>query len=184
MSHADLIRTVISSSDSKTWRKARLEWFVKSMDEDESLESTCICGHEHLRYLFTIENRDNGNQLYPIGSKCIELFSSDRMNRDAKMQLAEWRLIRRIIRHAQICGKGDIIDFDSLRPSLSRKLLQHLYRRKVFNWLDYKFMLDMFNMRNEMTVRQERKYYAIAKESLYPYLRDVYRKSRTTKGTQ
>ena len=60
MSHADLIKTVISNSDSKTWREARLEWFVKSMDEDESLESTCVCGHEHLRYLYTIENKING----------------------------------------------------------------------------------------------------------------------------
>ena len=174
MSHADLIKAVISLSESQTWRKARLEWFVKSMDEDESLESTCVCGHEHLRYLYTIENKVNGNQLYPIGSKCIKLFGSRAMDEDAEMLFKEWQLIECVTRFAHVYGKGCIAPFERIKPYLSRKFIAHMYANGAFSSSEYKFVTDMFNKRSEMTFRQRKKYYAIARESLYPYLRYVY----------
>lgn len=176
MSHADLIKTVISNSDSKTWREARLEWFVKSMDEDESLESTCVCGHEHLRYLYTIENKINGNQLYPIGSKCIKLFESRTMDEDAEMLFREWQLIEYVTHFAHVYGKGCVAPFKHMKPYLSRKFIAHMYENGAFSSSEYRFMKDMFNKRSEMTFRQRKKYCAIARKSLYPYLRNVYRR--------
>ena len=38
------------------------------------MKEICICGHEGLRYCFTIQNRYNNNILYPIGSSCILQF--------------------------------------------------------------------------------------------------------------
>jgi len=31
------------------------------------MQSSCICGKENIKYLFTIKNNINGNSVYPIG---------------------------------------------------------------------------------------------------------------------
>ena len=66
-----LIKDVMDNSESEYWEDAVTEWEIVDVEEDERLEESCICGKEHLRYLFTIKNQLNGNELYPIGSSCI-----------------------------------------------------------------------------------------------------------------
>ena len=67
-----LIEEVVYNSVSDIWEEAVEEWEIYDVKEDETLETSCICGHDHLRYLFTIENKLNGRFLYPIGSSCIK----------------------------------------------------------------------------------------------------------------
>ena len=57
-----------------------LEWDITDWDEDYYLETSCLCGKENLRYLFTITNRENGNRLEPIGSQCIKKFERKDLN--------------------------------------------------------------------------------------------------------
>ena len=64
--YRNLIQRVIDNSESDIWESAVFEWEIFDWEEDETLESSCICGKENLRYLFTIRNTLNGNILYPI----------------------------------------------------------------------------------------------------------------------
>ena len=64
----NLINTVIEKSVNKSWNTAVLEWEIDDVIEDENHESSCICGKENIRYLFTIKNINNQNTLFPIGS--------------------------------------------------------------------------------------------------------------------
>lgn len=52
----NLIQRVLDESESNTWNEAVLEWVIDDCEEDNSLQSSCICGKEELRYLFTIRN--------------------------------------------------------------------------------------------------------------------------------
>lgn len=84
-----LIKDVLDNSESEYWEDAVTEWEIVDVEEDERLEESCICGKEHLRYLFTIQNQLNGNELYPIGSSCIKKFEREdlKLQVDVKEQL-------------------------------------------------------------------------------------------------
>ena len=53
-------------------RKALAEWFYTGETYDlESPSADCeLCGHQEIRYQFTIKNRQTDNELQ-IGSECI-----------------------------------------------------------------------------------------------------------------
>jgi len=68
--YRNLIQHVINNSEASNWENVVLEWEVFDCEEDETIQSSCICGKEELRYLFAIRNTRNGNFLYPIGSSC------------------------------------------------------------------------------------------------------------------
>lgn len=70
--YRNLIQRVIDNSEASTWENAVLEWEIFDCEEDETLESSCICGKEELRYLFTIRNTTNGNVIYPIGNYFLQ----------------------------------------------------------------------------------------------------------------
>ena len=76
----NLIKTVIEKSVNKSWNTAVLEWEIDDVIEDEDNESSCICGKENIRYLFTIKNINNQNTLFPIGSSCIKKFDREDLN--------------------------------------------------------------------------------------------------------
>ena len=54
--YENLLSVVLDSSKSSSWEEAVLEWEVSDWDEDEEMETSCLCGKENIRYLFTIEN--------------------------------------------------------------------------------------------------------------------------------
>ena len=55
-----LIKRVIELSQSSDWDTAVAEWEIADCEEDDTLSESCVCGKEHLYYLFTIENAING----------------------------------------------------------------------------------------------------------------------------
>lgn len=67
----NLIEGVLTLSEADNWESPVNEWCLEDVEEDESLEESCVCGKEHLRYLFTIRNILNDNTLYLIGLKII-----------------------------------------------------------------------------------------------------------------
>lgn len=163
--------TVIDHSESDVWEDAVKEWDVVDCEEDDSCSSSCICGKENIKYLFTIQNNRNNNTLYPIGSSCIRKFEREDMNEETAIYEELFRLL-----HA-VEGK----QFLSLSPSLfSRKLLRYFYEQGVFDSEyndydgeeDYLFMLKMFNKRDKssITYKQDRKIKAILLNEIRPFL--------------
>ena len=166
----NLINQVISESDSSTWEDAVQEWEIEDCDEDKECKSSCICGKEELRYLYTIRNQNNGNELFPIGSRCIKKFERDDLNYTTSLYESLFKLLHAIKDKKRIELTTDYF---------SRKLLDYLYEQDAFKpseynghngYFDYQFMMDMFNRRLPLTERQRRKVNAIIYFSIKPFL--------------
>ena len=119
-----LIKRVIELSQSNNWDTAVTEWEIADCEEDDTLSESCVCGKEHLYYLFTIENAINGNTLFPIGSSCIKKFGRDDLDDEAAVREKMFKLY-----HAVEDNR-----FISLSPEFfSRKLLKKLYDEGSFD---------------------------------------------------
>lgn len=167
-----LIAAVIDASRSKHWEEAVTEWDIVDWEEDENCESSCICGKESIRYLYTIRNRETGIILYPIGSSCIKKFGRSDFVEKISIYEGMFKLYRAV-------RNNDMIELTS--EYFSRKLLLQLYNDGAFaptqynhynGVFDYRFMRDMFNKRDKsnITDAQRRKIRAIIGFSIKPYL--------------
>lgn len=167
----NLIKSVIDNSQSNTWDLSVLEWEIEDCEEDEYLESSCICGKENLRYLYTIKNKYNNNILFPIGSSCIKKFGREDLSALTSLQEDMFNLLHAIKDRQFISLTSDFF---------SRKLLKALYDEGAFDSdynnfdgeRDYDFMLKMFNKRNKhsISVDQNKKIKAIIVNSIRPFL--------------
>lgn len=169
----NLINRVIDLSESDNWEIAVNEWEIIDCEEDESQSESCVCGKEHLYYLFTIRNRLNENTLFPIGSSCINKFGRDDLDEEASLREQMFKLYHAVDRN----------QFISLSPDFfSRKLLKKLYEEGAFDndfngydgYDDYQFTLKMFNKRDKSTItsRQQGKIRAIIVASIRPFLQE------------
>ena len=167
-----LIHKVICASEADTWEDAVQEWTIFDCEEDDECASTCICGKEGLRYLYTIKNQINGKTLYPIGSSCIRKFENDALNEELDIREGMFKLYKAIRNEEEIEPTSDFF---------SRKLIAAFYDAGAFpgnkynnydGYNDYKFFLDMFNKRikSRITDRQYQKFDMIVRYSLKPYL--------------
>ena len=143
-----LILTVIKFSESKEWSSARYEWEICNFEEDDSLSESCICGKEHLKYLFTIKNRLNNNELYPIGSSCINKFGRDDLDEQVSIKEQLFKLLHAVENNSFL---------ELTTEYFSRTLLKYL---------------DMFNKRKR-TIKQNQKATAIILNSIKPYLENL-----------
>lgn len=64
-----LLKAVIEKSESKKWELAVLEWIIADVEEDENLKSSCVCGKEHLRYLYTNIMKKQASIYSPLAAK-------------------------------------------------------------------------------------------------------------------
>ena len=185
-SFSQLSSAVLDKSESKTWRSCIAEWVVVDCDEDESADGTCICGKEGLRYLYTVRNEINGNELYPIGSECIKKFDNGDLEDEARC----WKQTYRLVDLAEKYGKNRAISFSRDKGMFSRKLLAFMYRKGAFpatRWNewdggnDYRFMLDVFNA-HTMTLNQRMKSDYVMRDSVYPWLREMYKQRHKKEG--
>lgn len=185
MARYALINTVLEHSNcSDDWEIAVMEWRIVDVEEDEDCESVCICGKEDIRYLYTIENIENGNTLFPIGSQCIKKFERDDFDDFVNITESMFKLLRAIRRN----------EYVSLTPEyFSRRLLIELYERGVFQpneyngydgYNDYEFLLKMFNKRDKdhITIGQEKKIRGLIGYSIRPYLETIL--GGKTKGSK
>lgn len=164
-----LTTAVMQASVGKTWEEAVQEWEIIDCEEEQFANGECICGHDHLRYLYTIRNRANGNVLYPIGSECIKKFERDDLDQEISIMQQKFALVHAVER-------GKRIDLHS--EYFSRRLLLALYQDGAFQpnqyngyngYNDYLFLLDIFNKRS-CSYQQDRKVQAIIVKSIKPYL--------------
>ena len=167
----NLIKTVIDASESDTWECAVTEWDIVDCTEDDSCDSTCICGKEHLRYKYTIRNHQTGKFLFPIGSSCIHKFGREDLDNETSVMEQMFRLLHAVKDNKYLSFSSDLF---------SRKLLLWFYNHGAFDtkynnyhgYNDYEFILKMYNKRNKdlITPAQDRKIKAILLGSIKPYL--------------
>lgn len=167
-----LITAVLEKSLAKNWKEAVLEWEIEDVEEDESVSGICVCSHPNLRYLYTIQNALNGEELRPIGSCCIKKFGRTDLNEEIMIDEKLFALY-----HAVQNGKFISLD----KQYFSRKLLKYFYERGAFQvdsydfflaMKDYRFLLNMFNKRNkeDITPLQKSKISAIILNSIKPFI--------------
>ncbi|MDE7201347.1 MAG: hypothetical protein K2O91_05435 [Lachnospiraceae bacterium] len=169
----NLIVTVINASESDEWQDAVGEWEIYDCEEDEDCCSTCICGKENIRYLYTIRNIYNGEMLFPIGSSCINKFGRRDLRDETTLIEEQFRLLHAVESNRYLSLSAEFF---------SRKLLRWLYEEGAFNTSynqfdgteDYEFMLKMFNKRDKdaITTKQDRKIKAIILNSIKPFLQE------------
>lgn len=159
----NLIVPIIDASEASTWEEAVLEWEICDCEEDESAQTSCMCGHEGIRYLFQIHNKINGNTFGPIGSECIKKFGRSDLSSKVDLQEQMFKLYHAL-------DHGWRIELSPL--FFSRKLLALLWGLDVITHSDCEFMLKMFNKRNknDITTMQQRKINAIIAYSIKPFL--------------
>ena len=181
----NLINKIIDNSETATWQDAVLEWAVVDCEEDEELLSSCVCGKENLRYLFTIRNVYNRNILYPIGSSCIKKFERNELNYDVSIREQLFKLLHAIENNNYISLSSEFF---------SRKLIKFLYDSGAFKATiynnqrpinDYKFLLNMFNKRDKDSISsaQNKKINAIILSSVNPFLMNMLQSKIKKKGT-
>lgn len=173
--HDNFTKNILDKSYSKVWDSAVREWIIVDVEEDEELESSCICGKENLKYLYTIKNSKNGESIYPIGSSCIKKFGNKDMDEYTKITEDLFRLLHTI-------KDKRYINLDS--NYFSRKILKYLFDEGAFqpnqynNYNgreDYNFMLQMFNKINkdDITPKQKKKINGIIIGSIRPFLEEL-----------
>lgn len=172
VNYNNLIERVLNASASNYWDEAVLEWEIVDCEEDRRCTSFCICGKEHIKYLYTIRNIKTGNILYPIGSSCIQKFEQDELTEETIIREKLFKLFHAI-------RSRERIELSS--KYFSRNLLKYLYDNGVFvdskynsfdGYNDYRFMLDMFNKRKKTDISeaQIRKINGLIAYSIKPFL--------------
>ena len=171
----NLCSTVIDASEGHSWETAVLEWGIVDCEEDLSCSSKCICGKESIKYLYTIQNKYNANQLFPIGSSCIQKFGRSDLSTETTLIESQFKLWHAIENNKFLSLSSDFF---------SKKLLTWLYEEGAFNtsynsydgYTDYEFMLKMFNKRdkNSITTKQDKKIKAIILNSIKPFMQKKF----------
>lgn len=165
---------VLEASSSKTWDVAVSEWHVVGCHDNGNASGECLCGHEGIRYEFTIRNSVNGNELSPIGSTCILKFESDEL----KDEVEGWKAAIKLLDALEARRPDERLDGMN-RDLFSRRLYAFLYEKGAFpdnNYNkhdgrnDYEFMVKMFNKRTAPTERQRAKMYMVLNKSIIPWL--------------
>ena len=168
-----LKKVIEENSQAGEFYRAVHEWTVTAVEEDPLQEGECVCGQQHLRYMYTIQNLYTGRPLEYIGSKCVEHFQSSELNLQVNVFRGLFDLRKKIL-----AGEKVFLDED-----FSREILRWLYENEAFpanqyngnNGLnDYQFLLDMFNKRHKdrITQGQENKIWALLQYSVKPFVRD------------
>lgn len=146
----NLIVPIVNASVSDQWETAVFEWDIVDCEEDETAETSCMCGHEGIRYCFQIRNRLNGNTFFPIGSECIKKFHNKDLSSDVDVYEKLFKLYEAI-------RKREFIEIGS--KYFSRKLLLYFLEQNVIDESGYDFLLKMFNKRDKDCISSRQQSY-------------------------
>lgn len=132
----NLILKVIDNSESNNWQDAVYEWDIVDCYEDETLSSSCICGKEYIKYCYTIKNK-NGNELVPIGGRCIQKFDRQELNNLTVVNEKLFTLLHAIRDNKFITLSSEYF---------SRKLIEYLYEHGAFKPSIYNDYIPSINI--------------------------------------
>jgi hypothetical protein len=169
-----LKKVIEDSSVAADFYRAVDEWTVTAVEEDPIGQGECVCGQQHLVYMYTIGNQKNGRKLEFIGSKCVQHFQNSGLNLQVTVFRGLFELRKKIL-------AGDRITLTS--EYFSRGILQWLYEEGAFPanehndgdpHRDYTFLLDMFNKRNkdDVSPARRRKINGMLYYTVNPFVRD------------
>lgn len=175
--YENLVKVVLDASKASNWEQAVCEWEVSDWDEDEDVETSCLCGKEHIRYLFTIENTLTGRELEPIGSQCIKKFERDDLTNLTVTY-------EKLFKLKSALSKNEFIGLSS--KYFSKNLIKYFFDEEVYNCdfnnndgqSDYEFLIKMFNKKNKDSIsdKQQKKINAIIINQIIPYLKELLEK--------
>lgn len=168
-----LKEVIVANSVSDKWEEAVLEWQPIDLEYDPDVDSTCVCGHPNLFFLYRIRNELNGKELFPIGSSCIQRF--ERKELTAKLVSFE-----SVISIYKAMMGWEPIEFTS--KYFSRGLIDHMHERNAFKPTafndfnpenDYVFSKKIFNKRDKSTIPSWDwiKMDAIMKHCILPFIK-------------
>ena len=129
-----------------------------------------------MRYLYTIQNSQNGEILSPVGSHCIEKFGREELTNRVRNTESLFRHISPLLQAVREHRAISLAD-------LSDKLLRKLYDDDAFppnqynhnnGHDDYDFLLKM-RRRLTITEKQQQKISCIIRYSIRPYLESKIR---------
>ncbi len=121
--NARLVEKIIEYSVSNDWIEASQEWYDYDMVVDSTMSESCICSQPNLKYQFTIKNKINEKELFPIGSECIKFFQDEVMTSSIQIRLDIQALVDHVL-------AGKYIAYDS--PLFTRKVLTYLHEHGAF----------------------------------------------------
>lgn len=165
-----LRRAVIEKSLSNNWAQAVQEWQVVSVEQDPRGAGTCVCGKTSLVYLYTIHNLKTQESLFPIGSKCVNLFEVEELDLSVNV-------LHQLLKLRSAYAASKKIDLTS--EYFSRALLADLWQNEAFppndfnrgnGGNDYKFLLDLFNQRHEFTRNEARKVWVLINRTIRDFV--------------
>lgn len=87
--YVQLMKTVVEFSKSTLMCVARAEWYITARYKEEK-GVTCLCGHEHCKYVYVIKNYYNNNLLAPIGSSCMQYFEWNEIEKKILESFEKW----------------------------------------------------------------------------------------------
>ena len=170
--YRQLIHTVINNSVCQNWLDARTEWVPYGYRIDNTCTTQCICGKDHIKYIYWIINSKNQKILKPIGSTCINKFGSRSLDQyvhiNSKLQLL-----------ADKVNNNEYIEFN--HRYFDDQIIQYMYDQGAFGSTTGKentlnFLRNM--LKNEKrTDKQKRKIKAIIVLEIKPYLKKFYNSS-------
>ena len=165
-----LQRAVLSASRANRWAQAVQEWRVIRLEEDPQAQGVCVCGKTGLVYLYTIHNEGSANELFPIGSSCVNLFEVEELDLSVSV-------FRQLIELRSAFASGQRVDLT--KDFFSRALLADLWENGAFppnefnhenGDNDYRFLLDLFNRRRDFTDREQRKVWVLINRTIRPFV--------------
>lgn len=174
MNNHEILKSIlINNSESKYWSEAVKEWNIIGYDEDSECISQCVCGKEHIRYLYKIKNDINKNVIYPIGSRCIKRFERTDLIEKTFCYEKSIRIYKAVKSYEYIELSSDLF---------SRKLLKSFYEEGAFEsdfYLysaeeNYNFMLKMFNKKSAPSPKEQRRIDALIINNIKPFIKKKY----------
>ncbi len=149
----NFLHPIICSSESNEWKSAAQEWEIIGYERVE--DGTCICGKEKIKDVYKIRNRRNGNELYPIGSSCVDKFESKEMTKDTdKFKKIYNKISNGRSKLKQTVNKGESIRF--IARLFSEELIRYLNKKGVLSDSDCQFLFDMRSKRSKNAGEQKR----------------------------
>jgi hypothetical protein len=89
--YMQLMNCILEYSKSSITEIAITEWYIIKHYVDEET-TTCLCGKEGCKYVYTIKNFYNNNELFPIGSECMNYFTFDEEEKKILKIYQKWHL--------------------------------------------------------------------------------------------
>lgn len=165
------------STNTVDFEDARNEWEVIDEAIDPSRSHKCICGQPHLKYLFTIQNTNNGKIIRYVGNDCIAKFKRKDLNAKLSAFKVECRLVKCLTDR-----DSPFLDWSTDKSLFSVAFINRMYEKNGFPKTAYNrfnadddrdFLVRMFKKRAEPNEKELKKIKALLARAVVPYLMET-----------